>query len=85
MKNKVEKLVSEILEAVITRPRISPFASPILLIKKKEGSWRFCIDYRKLNFLTINKNFPKPLINELLDELYVTKFFTNLEKAGTTR
>lgn len=56
-KDEIEKLITKMLDAGIIRPSVSPFSSPIVMIKKKDGSWRLCIDYRQLNKIMLKTNF----------------------------
>lgn len=78
-KDEIEKQVQELLTSGLITPSTKPFAWPMLLVQKKDGSWRFCVDYRKLNSMIVKNKFPLLVINEILDELYGAKYFTTLD------
>jgi hypothetical protein len=63
----------------VIKPSTNPFASPVLLVKKKDGTWRFCIDYKQLNALTVKNKYPILIVEELLDELKGASWFTKLD------
>lgn len=63
-------------------PSESPAASPILFVKKKDGSLRLCVDYRKLNAITVKNRYPLPLIGDLIDQVRYAKFFSKIDLRG---
>lgn len=81
-REKVKSIISDLLNNNIIRESDSPYASPILLVHKKDGSSRLCVDYRALNRITIKDRYPLPLIQDQLDNLARNKYFTTLDMAS---
>lgn len=71
--------IDDMLNQGIIRPSSSPWASPITLVPKKGGELRFCVDYRKLNSVTIKDSYPLPLIQDIFDQLSGAKLFSTLD------
>ena len=78
----IRKLTKEMLSNGIISYSRSPWAFPVVLVPKKSGDMRFCIDYRKLNAVTKRDVYPLPRIDDLLDSLGNSKFFTTLDLAS---
>jgi hypothetical protein len=75
----VQELLSDMLDKDIIQPSSSPWASPIVLVKKKDGSFRFCVDYRKLNEVTHKDAYPLPRIDDTLNTLAGSQWFSTLD------
>ncbi|GJY02518.1 reverse transcriptase [Tanacetum coccineum] len=78
-KDAMEAMVKELMESGVIRDSQSPYSSPIVMIKKKDGTWRMCVNYRQLNKYTVKDKFPIPVVEELLDELSGAQFFSKLD------
>ncbi|GJR80479.1 putative reverse transcriptase domain-containing protein [Tanacetum coccineum] len=78
MKELSEQL-QELLEKGFIRPSSSPWGAPVLFVKKKDGSFRMCIDYRELNKLTIKNRYPLPRIDDLFDQLQGSSVYSKID------
>lgn len=67
------------LQVVSSCIKNSSYSSSVILVTKKDGSWRLCIDYRSLNAQIVKAKFPIPLINELIDEITYACIFSKLD------
>ncbi|KII64311.1 Retrovirus-related Pol polyprotein [Thelohanellus kitauei] len=79
----MEKQISEMLSSKVIRPSNSPYASPCILVAKKGGDHRLCVDFRKLNEITIRDEYPLPSIDWIIDNMHGARYFTTLDlKSG---
>ena len=82
LRSEAEAEVKKMLEQGIIEASDSPWASPVVLVRKKDGTIRYCIDYRKLNAITVKDSYPLPRIEESLDTLGGSKYFSTLDLAS---
>ena len=82
LKDTVDKEVTKMLKEGVIRHSSSPWSSPLVMVKKKDGSWRVCVDYRKLNSMTHRDAYPLPRIDATLDSLGDCSLFTTLDLAS---
>ena len=82
LRDKVDQLVKEMLDQGIVTPSKSPWSSPVVLVAKKDGTTRFCVDYRRLNAVTKTDVFPLPRVDDSLDQLSHSRYFTTLDLAS---
>ena len=78
-RQEVQELLSRMLKDDVIQPSSSPWAAPIVLVRKKNGNFRFCVDYRRLNEVTRKDAYPLPRIDDTLDTLAGSKLFTTLD------
>jgi hypothetical protein len=78
-REEVEKLLDEMCKKKVVQPSTSPWASPVVLVRKKDGSTRFRVDYRKVNNVTRKDAYPLPRIDETLNTLAGSKWFSTLD------
>ena len=75
---ELKKQLQELLEKGFIWPSVSPWGAPVLFVKKKDGSLRLCIDYRRLNQVTVKNQYPLPHIDDLFDHLRGSRCFSKI-------
>ena len=80
---EIKRQVQGLLEQGVIKPSCSPCGSPIIMVPKKDGGWRMCVDYRALNKISVKNRYPLPRIEDLIDQLQPAMFFSKLDlKSG---
>ena len=72
-------MTQDLLKCGVISKSKSPYATPVMLVRKKDGSFRLCINYKGLNKVTIKNKFPISFIDEMMDELHGAKYFSKLD------
>jgi hypothetical protein len=83
VRGEVAKQLRDMQQTGVIQPSSSPWSSPVVMVRKKDGSHRLCVDYRQLNALTKTDAFPLPQIDDLLDQLGGAKYFSTLDLASS--
>lgn len=81
-REEARQIVTEMEKAGVIRKSTSAWASPVVLVRKKNGNWRFCVDYRRLNDITVKDAYPLPRIDDILDTLSGAKYFSTIDMAS---
>jgi len=74
-----EDILNEMLQTGVIEPSNSRWSSPVCMVRKKDGSYRYCVDYRRMNTVTIKDAFPVPDVNDALDSLRGAKYFATID------
>ena len=81
-RDKVKAIIADLIDKKVIRPSQSPWASPIVMVPKKDGSVRLCIDFRRVNTVTVKDAFPLPRVEDLLEATRGKKWYTTLDAAS---
>ncbi len=82
VRREVSKQLKDMQRVGVVQPSASPWSSPVVMVKKKDGSQQFCVDYQALNAVTKADTFPLPRIDDLLDQLGESTYFSTLDLAS---
>ena len=81
-REKILEMIDAMEEHGVVQPSASPWASPVVLVSKKDGSLRFCVDYRRLNSITCKDVYPLPRVDDILSALGESQYFLSLDLAS---
>ncbi|GKD06507.1 putative reverse transcriptase domain-containing protein, partial [Tanacetum coccineum] len=79
VRQELSNQLQELSDRGFIRPSTSPWGAPVLFVKKKDGSFKMCIDYQELNKLTIKNRYPLPMINDLFDQLQGSSVYSKID------